>query len=261
MLLLTALALALVPADTVVLRHVTASLDSLPIERLDSLAPRTIVRGALVADLDGNGQREAVVWIQPSLRQTPTLLLFRESSAGAWDRLREGLVPGRLRPLSGQLEDTHVHGVGVDLTAGDGSASVNRQVLAAAASQDMSVVAYPGFLHADKRVDATFVVDLSDWSLPKGVDKTCERFEFSRPESVVVGRLDGGGAQQYLVVLSEEDITIYSVQAISADGRLTLRSWMRPREAGTSALNRDASGAVRLTRRDGSTAPIALPTP
>jgi hypothetical protein len=261
MLLLTALALALAPADTSVLRQVAASLDSLPIERLDSLEARTVLRGAIVADLDGDGQQEAVVWIQPSLRQTPTLLLFREARAGGWARLREGLAPGRLRPLSGQLEDSHVHGAGVDLTAGDGSAEVNRQVLAAAASQNMSVVAYPGFLHADMRVNASFVVDLSEWTLPKGVEKTCERFEFSRPESVAFGRLEGGGAQQFLVVLSEEDVTIYRVEAISADGRLTLRSWMQPRAAGTSALERDASGVVRLTRRDGSSAFLALPTP
>jgi hypothetical protein len=256
--LLAAVLFALSPNDSTVVRQFSAILDASPIERLDSLAAATVVRGVIIVDLDDDGHDEAVVWIRPSLRQTPTILIFRRSAPDHWERLVEGLVPGRLQPVSRRLVDTHVHRVGADLVAGDGTPASTHSVLGAGASRGMSMVAYRGFLHADLRKTAPFVVDLSSWTLPKGTVDTCEPFEFSQPESLAFGTLDGGGAQRYLVALTEQDVTIYRVDSLAADGRLRMASWMRPRPAGTLGVARDPAGNVHLVRANGS-APVPAP--
>jgi hypothetical protein len=254
-------ALLIAPADSVLAAQLTAVLDAAPIERLESVNGATKVLGALEADLDRDGTSEAIAWIRPALRQTPTLLLFRRKADGSgWERIVEGLAPGRLRAVSGELEDTHVHRVAADLVAGDGSRASNARVLGAAASTGMSLVAYNGFLHGDTRVAAKFVIDLSTWTLPKGNDKTCEKFEFSQPVSVVAGAIAGDSASTYLAALTEQDITIYRIRAIGADGRLSVESWMRPRPRGTRELTLDASGNISAVGSSGH-APLSRPDP
>jgi hypothetical protein len=185
MLLVSAAILALgATTDSTLIREFSALLQAAPIERLESHTASLAVTQVILTDLDADGSTEAVVSIRPTLRQTPTLLVFRRSADGSWERNREGLVPGRLRPVSGRLVDTHVHRVGIDMTAGDGSPQSNQRVLNAAASRGMSLVAFRGFLHADTRVGAALLVDLSQWPLPSGTTNTCEDFEFSQPEAI-----------------------------------------------------------------------------
>jgi len=246
------------PSDSTVIRQFSSILDASPIEQLDSLAAATAVRGGILVDVDRDGRDEAVIWIRPSLRQTPTILIFRQIEQDRWERVLEGLAPGRLQPVSRRLKDSHVYRVGVDLVAGDGSPASTQRVLAAGAARGMSMVAYNGFLHADMRKAAAFVVDLTLWALPKDAVVTCESFEFSQPEGVAFGSLDGGGQQPYLIALTEHDVTIYRVDSIASDGRLKIVSWMRPRPAGTLGVARDSAGNAQFVRAEGS-APISAP--
>lgn len=243
--LATLLALA-APTDSTLLREIEALLRAEPIEQLESHFRPLTVTSATLADLDGDGRAEAIVSIRPTLRQTPTVLIFRRATAGSWERVREGLAPGRLRPVSGMLVDPHVHRVGMDMTAGDGSAESNQRVLNAGASRGMSVVAYKGFLHADMRVGTSVLVDLSAWPLPEGTENTCEAFEFSQAEAVAAGSLAAGGDATYLVALSEDDLTFYRVRSITAEGRLELSSWLVPRPAGTTSVLRGDDGSLQL---------------
>jgi hypothetical protein len=253
--------LLVAPADSVLAAQLTAVLASAPVERLESINGATKILGALETDLDRDGTTEAIAWVRPALRQTPTLLVFRRKADGTgWERIVEGLAPGRLRAVSGQLEDTHVHRVAVDLVAGDGSRASNARVLGAAASTGMSLVAYDGFLHGDTRVAARFVIDLSAWALPKGTDNTCEKFEFSQPVSVVVGSIGGDSASSYLAALTEQDITVYRIRAIAADGRLSVESWMQPKPRGARELALDASGNITVIGSEGH-APLSRPDP
>ena len=240
--------------DSLLAERIREALTRAPIERLETYAGVTEVAGALGHDLDGDGTPEAVAWLRPALRQTPTVLIFRRNAAGEWQRVLEGLAPGRLRAVSGKLTDSHVHGVGVDMVAGDGSRENTQRVLAAGPARGMSLVAYEGFLHADLRQQATFVIDLSAGALPKGTDKTCEKFEFSTPETLVAGLLRGDGTRSYLVALTEEDLTLYRITAIDGDGRLTFETWMRPRPTGAIRLGLDAAGQAVVISAQGQTA-------
>jgi len=244
--------------DTALVREFSTLLEAAPIERLENFSGSTRVTDVLLSDLDGDGVPEAVVSVRPALRQTPTLLIFRRSGSGRWERIIEGLAPGRLAPLSGAFEDSHVHRVGADLTAGDGSPESVQRVLTAGPASKMSLVAYRGWFHGDVRVGATYVVDLSSWSLPKGTTNTCERFEFSLPQGVVAGTLTGAGAQRYLVALTDSDVTIYRIDAITPDGRLVQRSWLLPRPSGATALALATDGSVQLVSAAG-VSPIRAP--
>lgn len=256
---LLAVALLLAPPqDSPIRTEFESVLRAAPIEVFDSVAGATVVRGALLADVDADGTQEGVVWIRPGFRQTPTVLLFRRSSDGHWTRVTEGLAPGRFTAVSGRLRDSHALGAGVDLTGGDGGPAVQDRILAAASASRMSVVAYQGFLHGDARTGATFIVDLQKWPLPKGTDKTCESFEFSAVDVVDVGPLEGGGAAPYLVALTPEDVTIYRIASIAGSGRLTATSVLRPREADVTGLGRDAAGRIVLMT-SGGTRPVPAP--
>lgn len=259
MLVISSVMLALsIPVDSTLIREFTAVLAASPIERLESHAGSPTVTDVVLADIDADGRLDAVVSIRPTLRQTPTLLIYRRADSGAWERVREGLAPGRLRPVSGRFVDTHVHRVGLDMTAGDGSPEANQRVLNAGASSEMSLVAYRGFLHADMRVGATLLVDLSTWPLPSGTENTCEDFEFSLPAGVVVGSLGDAGEVPHLVALTEEDITVYRVEHISPEGRLALKSWLLPRPADVTAVTRAPDGTIQLVQGE-SRSPLRVP--
>ena len=256
--ILAAALLAIQSPDSTLIREFTEVLRAAPIERVDAAAAATAVRGVLVDDLDADGRAEAVVWIEPRLRQTPTVLLFSRAADGSWVRIAEGLVPGRLVRVSGRFTDTHTLGLAADLTAGDGSRDMIERMLGAGAASGMSFVAYRGFLHADNRQNATFIVDLQDWALPPGVEKTCESYEFSSVQSMRIGRLAGGGASRFLVALTEDDVTVYRITSISPSGRLAATSVVRTRERSVRGLTQLADGSVALETNSG-TRPIAAP--
>lgn len=258
MLTVVAALLAVGVPDTALVREFSTLLETAPIERLEGFSGSTRVTDVLLSDLDGDGVAEAVVSLRPALRQTPTLLIFRRSASGGWERILEGLAPGRLMPVSGAFGDSHVHRVGADLTAGDGSPESVQRVLTAGSASKMSLVAYRGWFHGDVRVGATYVMDLSSWSLPHGTENTCEQFEFSLPLAVVAGTLSGAGAQRYLVALTAHDVTIYRIEAITANGRLVQQSWLLPRPSDVTALSLAADGSVHIVSAAGAS-PIRVP--
>jgi hypothetical protein len=256
--ILAAALLTVQQADSTRIREFTDVLRTNPIERVDSSGATTPVRGVVIADVDADGREEAVVWIAPRLRQTPTILLFASDTAGRWRRIAEGLAPGRLSRVSGQLRDPHSLGLAADLTAGDGSPEVAERFMAVGAASRMSFVAYQGFLHSDYRQDATFIIDLQKWQLPRGVDKTCESFEFAPVETVIVGTLAGSEKVPYVVALTGQDVTVYRISAIAPAGRLTATSAVRARDGAVRGLSRLPDGSIALATRSG-TRPIAPP--
>jgi hypothetical protein len=194
------------------------------------------------------------------LRQTPTVLIFRRDVAAKdWKRIREGLAPGDLEEVHSDRIDLHTLGDGIDMSAGNSADSTIAKVFAAGAKSGMSLVAYDGFLHADRRNDAAFVVDLRGTPLPKDGTLTCEQFEFSDVDAVAFGLVLDGAASM-LVTLTRHNVTLYRIDSISAVGTLVMHSWIHPRPAGVTGLKRTPSGTIVLTKASG-TAPVAAPPP
>jgi hypothetical protein len=253
------LRLALQSPDSTPLTAVRAAVEHDPIEAFGSTIGHVRVRGLQQLDLDKDGSPEVFVWIEPSFRQTPTVLVYAYSASRGVHRFVQALVPGRLRPVSDSLQDSHTLGRAVDMTVGHGEAVDTSKFIAAAVARGMSLVGYKGFFHADMRDGFVSFVSLFDRQLPAGDTATCNSFEFSPVEGVLVGRLEGDTVNPYLVALTDSDLTIYRFYGIAEHGTFNMRSWMRPRPRNVAMLTLQAAGVVAVKTRDGSMSPIRAP--
>src|SRR2546427_246981 len=85
-------------------------------ELFGSTAYRTKIEKILNVDLDRDGNRELVVLFAPHYRQSAPIVIYRLSKTLEVTRVKEGLAPGPLVPLSGAYLDSHSLGQGVDFT-------------------------------------------------------------------------------------------------------------------------------------------------
>jgi len=236
---------------------VRAAVEHEPVEAMGDLRPHVPVRDIRLLDIDGDGRPEAFVWIEPGARQTPTILVYTYDAVHGAHRLVEGLVPGRLQPVTGHLVDDHTLGVGVDMTVGDDGRPVDYdRLITIAAGTGMSIVRYATFMHADSRKGFVDYVDLSDRALPTPDTKACEAFEFSPVEAIATGTFEGKPGKRYLIALTNSDVTIYHFGRIRANGTLDKETVIRPRPADVTGLATSADGEVHLVR-GGRTTPTA----
>ena len=77
------------------------------------------VQGIQLLDIDGDDFPEAFVRVSPTYRQTPTVIAYSFDKRTGPKRIMEALAPGRLRPTSGALRDSHASGEAADMTAGN----------------------------------------------------------------------------------------------------------------------------------------------
>jgi hypothetical protein len=227
-----------------------------PLETFAEDTGHVSVSGVTLLDIDG--RTEAFVWIVPSFRQTPTVLVYERTANGGLHRLVEGFAPGRLQPLSGRFRDSHTLGEAVDLTVGHSESVDTLAFISAALQQSMSLVQYHTFFHADFRRGSVFYVDLSDRAPPVTDSITCAKFEFSRVDGLAGGHL-AGDSTTYLVALTSQDVTIYRFDTIRASGMLIKHSWMRPRPPSTTGIVTGSTHQVQLTTGDGRVLAIAAP--
>jgi hypothetical protein len=247
------------PTDTSVVAVVRAATEREPVEAFGTAAGFVRVRDIALLDVDGDESPEAFVWIEPRVRQTPTILVYTYDRQRGARRLLEALVPGRLQPVSGQFVDDHTMGFGIDMTVGgDGKRVDFDRLIAAGVAHGMSLVRYRTFLHTDGRKGFVTFVDLSDWALPTPDTKTCANFEFSSVEGLAAGALSGS-ATRYLVALTTNDITIYRFRGIRPNGTFDKDSWVRARPPDITGLEVSPSGEVMLRMRDSHT--VLLPAP
>jgi len=234
---------------------VHAAAEHEPIEVFGNAKGSVRIRDVRLLDVDGDGSPEAFVWIDPSVRQTPTILVYTYDPRTGPHRILEGLVAGQLRPVSGRFVDDHTMGFGVDL-------SVDRfddGLITSAVKNELSLVRYKTFLHTDGRNGFVTFVDLSDRALPRPQTKTCEEFEFSLVEGLAAGTLSGTAGVQYLVALTATDITIDRFHGIRPNGTLDKRVWIQNRPPLVTGLAVTSEGQVELRTRDGSAAPLTAP--
>jgi hypothetical protein len=226
-----------------------------PIEVFGNAKGSVRIRDVRLLDVDGDGSLEAFVWIDPSVRQTPTILVYTYDPRTGPHRILEGLVAGQLRPVSGRFVDDHTMGFGVDL-------SVDRfddRLITAAVKNGMSLVRYKTFVHSDGRNGFVTFVDLSDRALPRPETKTCEAFEFGLVEGLAAGTLSGSAGVRYLVALTATDITIYRFHRIRPNGTLDKEVWIQNRPPLVTGLAVTSNGQVELRTRDGSSTALTAP--
>lgn len=246
--------------DTTIVATVRATAAREPVEAFKAEQGRVPVHDIQLLDIDGDGSPEAFVSIVPSVRQTPTILVYTYAPQRGARRLLEGLVPGQLQPVSGRFVDDHTMGFGIDMTVdGGGNPGAFDQMLASAVQNGMSLVRYRTFLHADGRKGFLSFVDLSDRALPTRGTKTCEDFEFSPVDGLATGTLSGSGNTRYLVALTTKDVTIYLFRGVRSNGTLDKETWVRPRPARVTILKVLANGEVQFGMSDGRTEPLAAP--
>ena len=254
------LLIAIQAPDSTVLAGVRAAVEREPIEAFGAERGAVQVRGIQLLDIDGDGTPEAFVWLSPSFRQTPTILVYAYTAGTGAHRLSESLAPGQLQPVSGRSRDPHTLGRALDMTIGSGKAPLDTlKFLSTAATKGMSVVWYRTFVHADFRDGFATFTDLTDRVLPASDINTCGGFEFSQVDGLFAGRLAGDTVHRYLVALTTRDVTIYHFTGLGPQARLAKQTWMRPRPGDVTALVRMPDGRVGLQDRQGHIK--ALPAP
>ena len=246
--------------DAATIAAVRAAAEREPIETFERARGSVRVRDIRLLDVDRDGSAEAFVAIEPSFRQTPTILVYRYHARRGASRLLEALVAGRLQPASGRLKDEHALGVGVDMPVGGGGRPVDvDRLISTFARNSMSLVRYRSFVHSDGRKGFVTYVDLADRYLPTALVTTCESLEFSRIEGLATGKLSGDTTARYLVALTARDVTIYRFRGIRPNGTLDKEVWIRDRPAGATALRLGGNGTVELAMRDGRQAKLDAP--
>ena len=255
---LLVLRLTLQSPDTAAVAAVRTAVEHAPIEVFGKYSGKVRVRELEQLDVDGDGVPEVFVWIEPSFRQTPTILVYAYTTAGARPFV-QALVPGRLRRLSGRLQDSHTLGRAVDMTVGHGEPFDTVKFIGVAVERGMSLVGYRGFFHADMRDGFVTFVNLFDRAFPTADTATCNNFEFSHIDGMLAGRLAGDTVSRYLVALTDSDITIYRFRGLGPRGTFNVQSWMVPRPSTTAALTLLHDGTVGMTNIDGTTASVRAP--
>jgi hypothetical protein len=206
------------------------------------------LEGALAADLDGDGTAELVARFRPHFRQSPTIVIYRLSKRGKVSRVREGLAPGRLVPVSGDYLDSHAAGWGVDFSIEENQddPKARRAIVGIALEDFGGVVEYLTFFHADGRegrgtfIDMTFV---EKEKLPES--RSCEGFEFSRVLGIAAGRLEGGGKGTYLAASVPDGIYVYRIEGFTSEGFLKKKLLVVPRPEGFKALLPGDEGFIK----------------
>jgi hypothetical protein len=217
---------------------------------------RVQLEGALVADLDGDGTTELVAQFNPHFRQSPTIVIYRMDKRGKVSRVREGLAPGRLVPVSGDYLDSHVAGWGVDFSIEDNQddPEARRKVVGIALEEFGNMVEYLTFFHADGREGKGTFIDMTyieEGDLPES--RSCEGFEFSRVLGIAAGRLKGGGKGTYLAASVSDGIYVYRIEGFTSEGFLKKKHWVVPRPEGFKALLADDEGFIEYEDTEGKT--------
>jgi len=156
---------------------------------------RTKLEGAEIVDLDGDGRDEVVVLFYPHYRQSPFIVLYLLSKNNKVTRVREGLAPGDLVPVSGDYLDSHtlkikdeVQSIDFDIAEKQGDPKARAAMRDTGLNKAINLVEYRTFFHMDGRKGKGTYVDMTH-AANALKDKTCESFEFAKVTSISAGHV------------------------------------------------------------------------
>lgn len=246
-----------IPAIAAVINHMTEK----DYPEVFAKTPYVVkVENTFMFDLDRDGQDEVVLHVTPHYRQSATILFYRVSPDMKVTRLREGLAPGPLVPLSGDFLDAHALGeaIDLDLKAQQHDEPARKKFIDSLFSQSASVVAYRDFFHMDTREGVPYYVDMTS-AEPKPKRKTCEEFEFSQVKEAAIGTVDGLGDEPVLATWAAQNVYLYRFGAVSPEGMLEKTHW-------TVKLPSDFAGLIHnavphplaYVTSDGTTKPFTV---
>jgi hypothetical protein len=187
---------------------------------------RTKIENAVIADLDGDGQSEVIVHFMPHYRQSPTIMIYRVAPDMTVTRVKEGLAPGPLQPLTNEFLDSHTLGEAVDfdLAGQQGDAAARRKFGESAMRQFGGVVEYANFYHADGRKGAGVYVDMAG-TTPPDKSRTCEDFQFSAVREISVGAVAAIGKENVLAAWAHSNVYLYRIKSFAPSGLLDKQMW------------------------------------
>jgi len=182
---------------------------------------RTKIENAIMADLDGDGRPEVIVHFTPHYRQSAPIVIYRVDKDLQVTRVKEGLAPGPLVPVTGTYLDSHTIGMGVDFTVDfkPGEEAARKKAAEAGAQKFGGFVDYKTFFHADSRSGNGAYIDMTHVDVPKG-QPNCEAFEFSRVAQIIAGRLSPESNRTYLAALVGREIWLYRIEEFLPNGLL-----------------------------------------
>ncbi len=198
---------------------------------------RTKMEDALIVDLDGDGRKEVVALYHPHYRQSPFIVIYLLTKNNKVTRLREGLAPGDLVPVSGDYLDSHtlkvqdeVQSIDFEIGEQQGDPKARAKMRDVAMGKAVNLVEYRTFFHMDGRKGKGTYIDMTQVSkLPK--DKTCESFEFAQVESISAGHVLKDKERTYLAASVQKKLWIYRVDAYNDNGILDKKLWVVPKPA------------------------------
>ena len=214
-----------------------------------------------VVDIDGNGNKEIFLVIVPHYRQSPTVLIFTHNNAGKLVRIKEGLAPGPLVPVTGDYIDSHTLRVAVDMTVKPkkGKKKINpKDVATLGLEQNLHVVAYKKFFHMDHRQGYGSYIDMTHHNKYVNEDN-CEKFEFSPVQQIKSGYLHGDDKRKYLLVVAGNQLYLYRIDGFTAKGLLKKQLWISKLPGGFKRLMRNRDGYLGYITQNRSYIPIPVP--
>lgn len=220
---------------------------------------KTKVQHVVIADLDGDGQAEVIFHYMPHYRQSPPIVIYRVSSDMSVTRVKEGLAPGPLVPLTGDYLDSHTLGEAVDLDLGaqQSDAAVRRKFAESALQDFGSVVEYAKFFHMDHRAGTGTYIDMTGVANPPQ-SKTCEDFEFAPVRQISAGTVSAIAGGNLLAAWTEGKVYLYRIKAFLPSGLLDKERWVVTPAADFGGFAPGAAGPLRYTTASGSEKAFAV---
>ena len=195
-------------------------------EEFDDVLYRVRAENLVIADIDGDGRQEAIAHYIPHYRQSPTIVIYQVARDMTVTRVKEGLAPGPLQPLTGDYLDSHTIGNGVDMSIGgqqEGDQASHLRMVDSILDQFGSVVEYADFFHVDNRKGIGTYVDMTGVKQPEA--KTCESFEFSEVDGISVGIVRSVGDAVLLAAWVNDKVYLYRIKALNSDGMIDKEMW------------------------------------
>jgi len=193
-------------------------------EQFGNKSYRMRAENLVIADLDGDGQREAIAHYVPHYRQSPMIVIYRVASDMTVTRVREGLAPGPLRPLTGDYLDSHAtDAADIDIADRQTDPASRRKLVESILEQFGSVVEYANFFHVDARNGGGTYIDMT--GVPTPDDQTCEDFEFSAVDGISVGIVPAIGDSVLLAAWVSDKVYLYQITAFTSSGMMDKEMW------------------------------------